>query len=149
MSGSKRKTRVLLIGIPIAYVLLSVVLSIAGAPVARSYPGLLTYFSFKNGAFTWSYEFERGKVSPFRLGDDRNKTWDIIKQCRCFMIIPGGETPLARFDELTATEISDLTRRDNVLLSRQQLGSPILYDLTFEGNKLTSIRISSSAFSGL
>jgi hypothetical protein len=149
MSRTPRMLRTTMIFIPAAYLALAIGLTVVGMPLARFAPGLLTYFSFRDGPFAWSYEVRNGTVTPFKIGNSRDQVWETIKRCRCFMIYPGGELPRMSFGELAPAQLTDLTHRDNLMVSRQNFGSPVLYQLTFEHDDLAVARISSSAFAGL
>jgi hypothetical protein len=124
-------------------------MTVAGAPVARAVPGLLTYFSFKDGALTWEYELRSGTVAPFKIGNTKSQVWGIVERCHCFDVYPPGLSPTTNFDRFSTAQRSDLVHSDSAMISRQQLGSPVLYQLKFDHGVLVSVHISSSAFESL
>jgi hypothetical protein len=129
-----------LIGTIVAYALAAVVLTLFGRPLARHSPGILTYFSFQDGPLGWNYTFYDGVVGPFRIGQDETETREAMIKCGCFIVYPRNfETPSIRASEVNSKMIDEFLSGGSLHASKIEAGSFVVYDLSFNGKKLSKV----------
>jgi hypothetical protein len=145
----RKRLKFPLIGIAIGCVGLALLYSVAGLPMARHYPGLLTLFSFKDGPFSWSYEISSGKVGPFEIGEEQEASWNAIRRCGCRVYPTAQNLPYVEGSDIPPGQESQFVKNNSVMVSTKSLGSVVIYILQFDGKKLVEIDISSSLFDGL
>lgn len=134
----------------VMYASLAVGLSLFGRPLARTNPGVLSAFSFKDGPLAWSYTFRDGVVVPFSVGDSSEIVAQKALECGCFTLYPRRENePRSALDRNNVKNIIRGENEYNILLTKVELWSIIQYELKFKDNRLSEIRLSSALFSGM
>lgn len=126
------------------YAMLAVALTHFGQPLARYAPGILTYFSFQDynaGSPGWNYSFDEGWVGPFHVGQNKSEVRDSIAKCGCFSIYPRTpQSALIRPHETTPASIDGFLSGKSLLISKNEAGSFVCYELFFEDDKLLKVR---------
>jgi len=144
-----RRFALLLIGAASLYGALSIVATVAGAGFARHHPGILTWFSFRDGPFSWSYNFSDGGIGPFVIGEDRKEVWKTVRQSNFTVYSRSSDAPSVNAITVPQADEISYDRDDILMLTEKSDSSEVLYILHFNGSKLKLVHIHSSLFSGL
>ena len=102
--------------------------------LGRSRPDLAALVSFDDGPLTFSRTYTEGEVGPFTIGDSRSAT---RQRLASFQLL-----------EQDTPQLSGKEARWRVAL-RAQSGGYSIYTLTFQGERLTTVKAFYSLLAGL
>lgn len=117
-----------------ATVALIVVGGLVRAPVGRTRPDLMAWFSFDDGPLTFSRSYRSGGVGPFKVGDTRAATIERLSS-----------------QHVLAEDMAQLRKEQPVwrLSLPAVCGGYVTYTITFAADRVTSVRAFYSVFAGL
>ena len=124
-----------------------------GKNLARQYCGILTYFSFQNGPFSWSYNYNVGIVGPFAIGSYLPTA--IIKisnsDSEYIMFDPSSNKFGENINSINASSMSsNVSAFDGDLAFRTYKdGAEVIYIVGVSGGYINYVRASGSFFNGL
>lgn len=139
----------------LAAVVVVALLYLSRGTVARYAPGLPAFYSMKSDLFTYENTYENGRVGPFVIGQSRAKTIATIEAGRTGDLVEVQISQNASTTEARPT--SSLSEADRRYLATagewrfasRSVGVPVVYGLTFNGDRLTAIKLTSSLLSSL
>jgi hypothetical protein len=123
--------------------------------VARYAPGLPAFYSMKSEIFTYENTYTSGRVGPFVIGQSRAGTLATIEAGRATDLVEVQISPTPFTTDFKPS--SSLTEADRRYLAAahqwrfasSSLGVPVVYRLTFDGDQLAAIKLTSSLVSSL
>ena len=122
--------------------------------VARSRPGLVSYYSIYPSPFSYSTKYHTGEVGPFAIGSSKNSSMHQLEDFGQNFRLP---MPLSIEDreDLYFKENRHLSERARTILYREDIwrialrqhGSTVVYRLTFSNDRLQQINLTSTLIS--